>query len=636
MIEAIKRIGEYALEKEGISLDNPTDLLNILAEDPASSEAYKHILAIKLNKKENGFEFVDVDLEEYSKSKIRQYLYRRGSGNGPDITPTSRVTEVERTFVKNKTLPWFSKVVEDETLNLKDEELDFLREMNDCLFENKDIILSKLSELSKETNKNEKSIITIVSEDNGKRYIGDYSVFREILKTRALSGYYQKYNKKSKSEDKICSICKSQKDEVYGFVSTYKFYTVDKPGFVSGGFDQSLAWKNYPVCQRCALTLEEGKKYLEEFSSFRFYGFDYYLIPKPLIAEKSAEVYNLLEEFKESDPEFKKEYIHLLDDTEKDISELLSEQENFFNNNLLFFNKSEVKKTGEFKILLYIEDVLPSRLSKLFDLKKEMDKIGIFKNCKVSVFKNGKKTGKKPLKFDFGNIWHFFGRSNYFLDITNRVFTNTDIDYSFLIRGVMEKIRGQFANNYPTEESSLRGFQLLLYLRRLDILKNFSGGINMGEKSISGIFGRDNTTDMVKQAELFFEEFFDFFNNDAKKAIFMEGALAQLLLNIQRLPEVMNAQPGKEPFRPKLQGLKLDEKVVKGLLPAIQNKLEEYGKNYYKDLESIIAEYMIRAGDGWSMSKDEISFYFVLGMNISYMFKVKKEEEANSRGDMNE
>lgn len=639
MIEAIRRIGEYALEKEGKRLDNPTDLLDTLTQDPASSETYKHILAIKLNKGDNGFEFVDVDLEEYSKSKIRQYLYRRGSGKGPDITPTSRVTEVEKTFVKNKTLPWFSKALEDKTLNLKDEKLGFLREMNDCLLEHKEIILSKLNELSKsikEVNKQQKCIITIVIEDNGKRYIGDYSVFREILKTRALSGYYQKYNKESKSEDNICSICKSQKDEVYGFVSTYKFYTVDKPGFVSGGFDQSLAWKNYPVCQRCALTLEEGKKYLEEFSSFRFYGFDYYLIPKPLIAEKSAEVYNLLEEFKESDPEFKKEYIHLLDDTEEDISELLSEQENFFNNNLLFFNKSEVKKTGEFKILLYIEDVLPSRLSKLVDVKKEMDKIGIFKNCKVSVFKNGKKTGKKPLKFDFGNIWHFFGRSKYFLDITNRVFTNNEIDYSFLIRGVMGKIRGQFANNYPTEESSLRGFQLLLYLRRLDILKNFSGGINMGEKSISSIFRRDNTTDMVKHAELFFEEFSDFFNNDAKKAIFMDGALAQLLLNIQRLPEVMNAQPGKEPFRSKLQGLKLDEKVVKGLLPAIQNKLDEYGKNYYKDLESIIAEYMIRAGEGWRMSKDEISFYFVLGMNLSYMFKAKKEEEANSRGDMNE
>jgi CRISPR-associated protein Csh1 len=637
MIEAVKRIGEYALEKEEKSIDNPTDLLDILAEDPASSEAYKHILAIKLNKSDNGFGFDNVNLEEYSKSKIKQYLYRRGSGNGPDITPTSRVTEVEKTFVKNKTLPWFSKALEDEALTLKDEELEFLREMNDCLFENKDLILLKMNELSEEIrNKKENSIITIVIEDNGKRYIGDYSVFREILKTRALSGYYQKYNKESKSEDKICSICKSQKDEVYGFVSTYKFYTVDKPGFVSGGFNQSLAWKNYPVCQRCALTLEEGKKYLEKFSSFRFYGFDYYLIPKPLIAEKSAEVYYLLEEFKEKDPEFKKEYIHLLDDTEEEILDLVSKQENFFNNNLLFFNKSEVKKTGEFKILLYIEDVLPSRLSKLFDLKKEMDKITVFANCKVPVFKNGKKTGEKPLKFDFGNIWHFFGRSNYFLDITNRVFTNKGIDYSFLIGEVMEKIRGQFANNYPTEESSLRGFQLLLYLRRLDLLKKFSGGINMGDKSISDVFGRDNATDAVKQVELFFEEFSDFFNNDAKKAILMEGALAQLLLNIQRLPEVMNAQPGKEPFRPKLQGLKLDEKVIKGLLPAIQNKLEEYSKNYYKDLESVIAEYMIRAGDGWRMSKDEISFYFVLGMNLSDMFKSKKGEETSSGGDVNE
>ena len=158
----------------------------------------------------------------------------------------------------------------------------------------------------------------------------------------------------------------------------------------------------------------------------------------------------------------------------------------------------------------------------------------------------------------------------------------------------------------------------------------------MGEKSIADVFGRDNTTDMVKHAELFFGEFSDFFNNDAKKAIFMEGALAQLLLNIQRLPEVMNAQPGKEPFRSKLQGLKLDEKVIKGLLPAIQNKLEEYGKNYYKDLESVISEYMIQAGDGWSMSKDEISFYFVLGMNLSDKFKYKKKEEANGGGDINE
>jgi len=502
MIEAVRGVGEYAFEKKGITLDNSTDLLSILIQDPASSKAYKHILAIKLNKRENGFEFADIDLEDYSKSKIVQYLYRRGSGNGPDITPTSRVTEIEKTFVKNKILPWFPKTLRDETLNLEDEELKFLRGINDCLSENKDLILSKLKALSEEIPRDENSIITIVIEDNGKRYIGDYSVFREILKTRALSGYYQKYNKESKSEDKICSICKRQKDEVYGFVSTYKFYTVDKPGSVSGGFDQSLAWKNYPVCQLCALTLEEGKKYLEEFSSFRFYGFDYYLIPKPLI--------------------------------------------------------------------------------------------------------------------------------EYFLDITNRILTNRKIDYSFLMWGIMEKIKRQFINNFSTEESSLRGFQLLLYLRRLNLLENFDRGSYMNEKRISDIFGSGDATDRVKQAEHLFEEFSDFFNNDAKKAIFMEGVLAQRLLNIQYHDR------GSTPFRSKLQGLKLDEKVIKGLLPQIQNKLEEYGKNYYTDLEGLISKYMIEAGDGWRMSKDEIGFYFVLGMNLSHRFRSKKEEETNGGGNANE
>ncbi len=95
----------------------------------------------------------------------------------------------------------------------------------------------------------------------------------------------------------------------------------------------------------------------------------------------------------------------------------------------------------------------------------------------------------------------------------------------------------------------------------------------------------------------------------------MEGALAQLLLNIQY------QERGADPFRTKLQGLKLDERLVKRLLPEMQNKLEEYGKNYYRELEALISKYMIQAGEGWRLSKDEISFYFVLGMNLYYMFK---------------
>ncbi len=117
----------------------------------------------------------------------------------------------------------------------------------------------------------------------------------------------------------------------------------------------------------------------------------------------------------------------------------------------------------------------------------------------------------------------------------------------------------------------------------------------------------------------FFSRFGDFFESDAKKVVFLEGVLTQFLLNIQY------QERGATPFKVKLKGLNLDEKQVKKLLPEIQNKLEEYGKNYYRTLESIISKYFISAGNEWKMPNDEISFYFVLGMNLSYLFKTSKE-----------
>jgi CRISPR-associated protein Csh1 len=63
--------------------------------------------------------------------------------------------------------------------------------------------------------------------------------------------------------------------------------------------------------------------------------------------------------------------------------------------------------------------------------------------------------------------------------------------------------------------------------------------------------------------------------------------------------------------------------------------LEEYGKNYYRQLETIISEYMVGAGSEWKMSMDEISFYFVLGMNLTGLFKTQKEKEEEEENDQN-
>ncbi len=75
MIEAIKEIGAYVLEKEGKSVQNPLD---ILIKDPArGSESYKWILALEVGgSAKDDFAFKGVTIEPYSKERIAKYLYR--------------------------------------------------------------------------------------------------------------------------------------------------------------------------------------------------------------------------------------------------------------------------------------------------------------------------------------------------------------------------------------------------------------------------------------------------------------------------------------------------------------------------------------------------------------------------------
>jgi len=606
MIEAIRNIGEHALEKNKKSIDKP---LEILLDNPANRDT-KNVLFILLNEENGEFEYRGIATEEYSKEKLKEYLYKKGSPNGTDITPTSMVTEREKTF-NIKILNWFKNYNSD-----KNNRNEMLRNIYPCIEESKEKILQDLKEKSAIEN-------NIISFKINGKYLGELEIFRNILVDKASENFYKKFGKISKSENELCSICKKKSDEVYGFVSTFNFYTVDKPGFISGGFRQKDAWKNYPVCLNCALTLEDGKKYLEDNLSFNFYGFRYLLIPKFMKGVKKDIQKDIFKKIEiQKDPQFGKKAIKHLTNDENEVLKTMSEQRNYLNNNFLFYSAPKGFNGAVFNILLYIEDILPSRLKELFKIKEVVDQEEIFQNCEIDIYQDRKKIGKGPLEFNFGILRTFFPRitnnrtfNKYFLDIINKIFTKKPVEYDFLLNFIVKKIRDDFMQNYPTKIDTLKAFMLLNYLNELNILK-LKEEVKMETKNLFMMEREEK--EMEEKVELFFNKFSDFFGSDIKKAIFLEGVLTQYLLNIQY------QERKATPFRIKLKSLKLDEKQIRKLLPEIQNKLEEYGKNYYRDLESIISNYFISSGNDWNITNDEISFCFVLGMNLSYLFKKEK------------
>lgn len=598
MIDALLELGKWAVAQDNRDLSDPID---ILIDNPATSDRYKHVLLITLDAL-NDYAYAGVEVEEFSKEKLSRYLYKRGSPRGTDVTPTCRVAKSLATTLDIKIISWFKNALQEDLVRESAERASCFNKIHDELEAKKEQIVHDLAE---HIDRKESYVLSILIIGGPRpQYVGDFAVFRELLEKRGMEMYYQRYGTESRASDALCSVCKKIAPEVYGFASPFKFYTVDKPGFVSGGFSQSSTWKNYPVCKRCALVLEAGRKYLERYFNFRMYGLNYFIVPK-VARGPSDEAFEIFAEYKERPPKLDEPYKNLVEVSQEDIYSELATQSNFFNFNLLFYERSN----AAFRILLYAEDILPSYIGKLFEVKSAVERHAHFQNV-------GKDT--QQLFFNFGTIYTFFPSpelTTYFLEVVNSIFTHKGVDCSFLFKWIMKRIRSDYAANKNIQFPTLRGLQLLLFLSQLGVLKMNGSSNKLRQDTIVD----QKHTAVEEAAERLFVEFGEFFDSDAKRAVFLEGALTQLLLNLQY--RLRRAQP----FKSKLNGLKIDERLCKRLLPEIQNKFREYDADYYRNLEKVLSKYLVKAGDHWGLTTDAISFYFVTGMNLSEYVKAGVE-----------
>lgn len=577
MLDAIKEIGDIITERGKNSLD-------ILIQNPNLTGTYNHIITIELSEKDNAIYFCKVGLEEFELGKIEKYLYHKGTSGGADITPTSKITEPEKTF-KNKLKGWF-KVI--ERINIGEDELKFLKAIKDSIEENESSINEGIVEkfhLIKDKSKKENAILTLKIDD---KYIGDIKIFRRLLEDIIFEK-----DKEVSTNQKHCSVCGIEQDLVFGNVNIFKFYTIDKPGFIAGGFDKSTAWKNFPVCVKCKLALEEGKKFLHDNRFSLCKGISYYLIPKFIIGKKfvhDAVIEILLDTHKRLS--LKERVKKRITADENEILDILSQEKDYLSFNFLFLKGVLDGQRDAEKIELLIEDVLPSRIRKIFEAKGKVDEI-------IKKEKEG---------FNFGTIRYFFAKSDegkrdfdlskYFFEIIDKVFKGKEINFTFLTSFFMKKIRREFLVDgyfHPSVRFSLMN---TLFFEALGLI-SFRKEVNM--------FMEESMFDS------FFQRFGKTFDSPLKRGLFLLGVLTEMLLRKQ------SVNREAKPFMKQLKGLKMDERDIKGLLPKVQNKLEEYhsfdtGKRM---IAKEASKYLLLAGDDWKMSIDEINFYFATGMNLA-------------------
>lgn len=558
MISAIKEIGE-------LTLNNPEDIIRPLDGKILS-------ILVDTNKEQ----YVGIDIEDFDSGKIKQYLFKEGSSKGNVPSPFCPLTEPPKTFKKIE--GWLKQCIEING--------DFIKEYSSLLsgafkllVHNKDAIINEIAEKTKNFTKKTTKFLTI--KINGK-YLGEYDCFYKCLT------YLEETKLKKSSNIGVCSICGLSNVEVSGKTDVFKFYTIDKPGFITGGFKENYAWKNYPVCLGCKTLLEKGKKFIENKLNFKFYGLNYFLIPRVLTGEKKVleEIVSLLSDTTKI-VTLKDRVKKRITNDENEILEYITEKKDILTINFLFLQS---QRSAE-RILLLIEDVFPSRIRKIFDTKDYVD----------ILFNNDFEKG-----FTFGMIRTFFSKSsegkresdlnNYFLDIVDSVFKGIKLDFAFLVKFFMAVIRKEFINEGYFSFRVKDALMNTVFFEKLNLI-TFEEEETMDEERFKPIFERYGKA----------------FSSPAKRGIFLLGVLTQLLLNKQW------SERNAKPFMKKLKGLKMDEKDIKALLPEVQNKLEEYD-SFDKGKRLIaeeISKYFLEAGDNWKMTLDEINFYFACGMNLT-------------------
>lgn len=590
-------------------------------------EQYQMLIAdFSIEEKAEGLacSYLGCDIDKASGKTYLNYAYRKGSSRGGDITFTTKSGDFEKKF--NTILKQASDVVNFcREQKIEDEYLMFAA-FNECLKSNQEQIKNKIIELFTGLPKEQqqKSGFSVRFLQSGEeKYLLHFITIQRLLLHSGTEGKSNKHDVFSEGKNKICSICLKEKAIVHGFGSPFKYATVDKPGFVSGFFQQKNNWKNYPICSDCTLAFEMGRNYIVTNLNRYFYGNSYYLIPKPVLDTSSdflTKILDLLEklQYKEGDKTMASREDFIMYKIGKEYG-----NENSFSLYLLFYEENPTTKA--IKIKLMLDEIVPSRFRKIFiTVPNQVNYHPLYENAVYE------KKGEPPtsLQFSFGLFKDFF--EDDFYSITQTVFLGYPLEREVLYGAFMKRYREQ--RNKEKEGKGYFEFGSLT-IKKAHLVMAYLGviGIINAEKNIQIMDPLMESPAPAEEAQNEQKRKFDlskyqsfvsdnpgFLNSDIQEGIFAVGVLTRLLFNLQSA----NLE-GSTPFEKKLKGYKLNPDTLKNIYVEALDKIAQYTSAHaYSDFRAILTQKFVRnAHLLGKISNNELSFYFVAGLELGNQFK---------------
>lgn len=530
----------------------------------------------------------DTRLETFREKDVPRYLYKKAKGsNPPTLTPTLPLnrSKIERSF-KNarnayRNLRFFEPTL--PVLDLEDERV-WPRMAKD--------IEHHLQGLKKQ----EKVLLTVRVAG---QFIGELEGFR-----RALRANFRQEGQESTATGR-CAVCSEEK-QVSGDISPFKFYTIDKPGYVVGGFDKTKAYKAFPLCYDCRDLIRRGRQHVEENLTFDFAPrIRYMLIPDFIFGTKAVcqEVLEILTEGREQRHQrlhtLRREEMRRITEAEEDILDLLSNEPDVMTFHFLFMPPKQGTSSQE-PIDLYIQDVYPSRLRALFEAKQAVEHL-VRRRREDGTWVN--------YNFTYNTIYRFFSKTDsakqdpdllrHFYELVDHTFRGTPVADDYLITFLIRQIRNEVVDQSRRDEQhtyrlTIQDALAVLLFVRFTTKKE----VHMWREESDSLEAFLNCLPVLE--------------TDLKKGLFLLGAITERLLRVQQ------RERGSAPFWKALKGLKMNSTDLQGLLPMVRNKLQEYDRFGRGEAELFqkAADYFARVATPWKMGVDELNFYFALGMGL--------------------